>query len=132
MSTGSTRYQEILRNKKGIVHSKTTAPALEFIQFMNSQPKDYIHKGSNFISMIKNGFMVRYSKWSNKMYDITNSDGTLMFIIEKEKSPVEPKFGTFKADDKFEDVIKTFLREKKLLRVLQEYGYEEDENEIQL
>ena len=43
-----TRYQEILRNKKGVVHSKTTAPDLEFIQFMNTQPKDYVHKGSNF------------------------------------------------------------------------------------
>ena len=79
------------------------------------------------VILIKNGFMVRYGKYSNKMYDIHNSDGTLMFIIEGERTAIEPKFGRFKADDKFEDVIKTFLREKKLLRVLQEYGYEEDE-----
>jgi hypothetical protein len=132
MSKGSRTYQEILRNKKGIKHSKTTGPALEFIEFMKNKPKDFEHRGANYVSIIKNGFLVRYSKWSasQRLYDVTNSDGVLMYIHEKflKDCPVPPKCGTFGNDAVYKDLIKVHLREKKFLRILEEFGYEDDED----
>lgn len=128
MSKGSDTYQEILRNKKGIKHSKSKGPALLFIKFLRDQPKGFKHQGGSYVSIIENGFLVRYQKWSNnRMYDITNLDGTLMFINERfeRDAPMKPKFGTFQNDAIYKEVIKPYLREKKLLRVLQEFGYEE-------
>lgn len=122
-----TRYQEILRNKKGIKHSKTKKPANEFIAWLKEQPKDFVHVGNRYESTIKNGFVVRYYRWTKAMHDIKDMDGTLLFIKEGTRTPIEPAFGTFKHDAEFKEVIKVQLREKKLLRVLQEFGYEEDE-----
>lgn len=128
MSKGSIRYQEILRNKKGIIHSKTTAPALEFIEFMKNKPKGTKHRGSNYISEIRNGFLVRYTRWNNILYDVTNSDGVLMYIHKQylKDVPIEPKCGTFDNNVVYKDLIKVHLREKKFLRILKEFGYEED------
>ena len=129
MSKGSIKYQEILRNKKGIIHSKTKKPANEFITWLKEQGKGFKHRGNNYISTIMNGFVVRYDRWSNdRMVDIKDIDGTLLFVREHMNTPIKPIFGHFKNGDKFADVIKVQLREKKLLRVLQEFGFEDEED----
>jgi len=115
-----TKYQEILRNKKGIIYSGKTGPALEFINFMRSQPPGYKKTGSNYVSTIKDGFLVRYKKWSNRLSDIFDIDGTLLFVhvSDLDQASMEPKCGAFDSDDKYEDIVKKHLREKKLNRVL--------------
>jgi len=120
------RYREILRNKKGIRRSNSNAPATEFVNWLKSQPSGFEHKGKNFISLIKNGFVVRYKKWNNKLFDIHEMNGTLLFINEnmKHEASVAPLCGTFKDDDKFDDIVKVHLREKKLFRVLSLFGEE--------
>jgi hypothetical protein len=82
------------------------------------------------ISEIKNGFLVRYLKWSNILYDVTNSDGVLMYIHKNylNGAPVEPKCGSFGDDAVYKDIIKVHLREKKFLRILEEFGFEDDED----
>ena len=127
-----TRYQEILRNKKRIYHSQSSilGASLEFIKWLKEQPSGFTHRGNKFISTIKNGFMVRYIKnvsynvsyttTQQIMYDIIEMNGILLFINENHlsKSPIKPFHGTFKSTDKYEDVIKVHLREKKLSRLL--------------
>ncbi len=110
-----TRYQEILDKQKGIKHSKTTKPALEFISFMKSRPAGTKHRGANYISEIRNGFLVRHTKWDNLLYDVTNSEGVLMYIQKRYLSdvPVEPKCGTIDKNAVYDDVIKVHLRELK-------------------
>ena len=126
-SKGSIRYQEILANKQGVVHSKTTAPALEFIAFMKTKQKGFEKVGASYVSTIRNGFLVRYERWNRRLYDVTNSDGVLMFINKRylRDAPVKPISGTFDDNAIYDDVIKAHLREKKLLRVLKEFGFEE-------
>lgn len=119
MSKGD-RYREILSSKKGIVNSKTKKPAKEFIEWLKTQPSGFQHTGLNFISTIKNGFIVRFKKWNNNMFDIYEFDGTLLFCDEKElsNSVIKPLCGTFTKNDKYDDVIKVHLREKKIKRLL--------------
>jgi len=97
---------------------------------MKNKPKDFEHRGANYTSIIKNGFLVRYTKWSQKLYDVTNSDGVLMYIHKQfiNDAPVPPKCGTFGDDAVYKDLIKVHLREKKFLRILEEFDYEEDED----
>lgn len=121
------RYKEILRNKKGVKRSNSNAPASEFVDWLKKQPQSHLHIGKNYVSTIKNGFVVRYKKTSNRLFDIHEMDGTLLFINENWKSAasVTPLCGTFKDSDKYEDIIKVHLREKKLLRVLTQFSYED-------
>ncbi len=104
---------------------------LKTIEFLKSKPAGFEYISINYISMIKNGFIVRFQRWQTynkpkrhpvylELCDIYNFDGTLLFCNEKELNNffIKPLCGTFKTDDKYEDVIKVLLRQKKFKRLL--------------
>jgi len=115
------RYQQILANKKGEIHSMSKGPIIQLLEFMKTKEHGFVHRGNNYTTTIKSGFLVRHYKWNNgRMYDIHELDGTLLFLTESEKNaPIKPFCGTFKREDEFKDVIKRHLREKKLMRLLE-------------